>query len=86
MGSDVMSQPEAWQVYDKWLDDPRVLFLDEPSGLEQAFRAHSRRRSPAPKEWADSYLLAFAEEFDLKLVTFDQGFGARSKNIVLLKG
>jgi len=86
MGSDVMTQSEAWQIYDRWLDDLRVSYLEEPTGLEQAFRSHSRRGIPAPKEWADSYLLAFAAVSGLRLVTFDQGFRGRAKDLLLLKG
>jgi predicted nucleic acid-binding protein len=86
MGHEVMTQPEAWQIYDQWLDDPRVAFLDEPTGLEQAFRSHSRRPSPAPKEWADSYLLAFAAASGLRLVTFDRAFRGRTKNVHFLNG
>ena len=84
MGTDVMTQPEAWRIYDRWLDDPRVVFLDEPAGLEQAFRSHSRRRSPAPKEWADSYLLAFAVVSGLRLVTFDQAFREKATSVLVL--
>jgi toxin-antitoxin system PIN domain toxin len=84
MGPEVMTQPEAWQVYDRWLDDPRIAFLDEPTGLEHAFRSHSRRRSPSPKGWADSYLLAFAATSGLRLVTFDQAFRGKTKNVLIL--
>ena len=84
MGSEVMTQTEAWQIYDQWLDDPRVAFLGEPTGLEQSFRSHSRRRIPAPKEWADSYLLAFSAVSGLRLVTFDQALRGRAKSILLL--
>jgi uncharacterized protein len=84
MGAEVMTQREAWLIYDRWLDDPRIAFLDEPSGLEQAFRSHSRGRIPAPKEWADSYLLAFAALSGLRLVTFDQAFRGKAKSILQL--
>jgi uncharacterized protein len=84
MGSEVMTQAEAWQVYDRWLDDARVRFLEEPAGLEQAFRSHSRRRSPSPKEWADSYLTAFALVSGLRLVTFDQAFREKATSVLLL--
>ena len=84
MGSEVMTQPEAWQIYDRWLDDARVVFLDEPVGLEQAFRSHSRRRIPAPKEWADAYLLAFAAVSGLRLVTFDQALRDKAKSLIIL--
>jgi toxin-antitoxin system PIN domain toxin len=84
MGSDVRSQADAWGIYDRWLDDPRVVFLDEPAALEQSFRTHSARRDPSPKDWADSYLLAFASVSGLRLVTFDRSFRGRTQNLVLL--
>jgi toxin-antitoxin system PIN domain toxin len=86
MGTEVMTQPEAWQVYDRWHEDARVSLLDEPVGIESAFRSHSRSRLPSPKEWADSYLLAFAAVSGLRLVTFDQAFRGRVKNVLLLNG
>jgi uncharacterized protein len=84
MRSDVRSQAEAWQVYDQWLDDPRVDFLEEPDGLEQTLRTHSRLKHPAPKDWADAYLLAFALVSGLRLVTFDQAFRGKTNDLVLL--
>jgi len=86
MGLEVMTQPEAWRIYDQWMDDSRIAFLDEPAGFEQSFRSHSRRRSPAPKEWADSYLLAFAAVSGLRLVTFDRAFRDKAKNVLVLTG
>jgi uncharacterized protein len=71
-------------VYDQWLDDPRVVFLDEPEGLEQTLRTHSRLKHPAPKDWADAYLLAFALVSGLRLVTFDQAFHGKTRDLVLL--
>lgn len=84
VGSDVRSQAEAWQAYDHWLDDPRVIFLDEPEGLEQVLRSHSRQRVPAPKDWADAYLLSFALVAGLSLVTFDRAFRSKTSNLVVL--
>ena len=84
MGPEVMGQTQAWSVYDRWLDDPRVVFLDEPAGLEQTFRSQSQRRDPAPKDWADSYLVAFASVGGLKLVTFDQALRAKTGSTLLL--
>jgi uncharacterized protein len=84
MRSDVRSQAEAWRVYDQWLDDPRVGFLDEPDGLEQTLRSHSHPKHPAPKDWADAYLLAFALVSGLRLVTFDQAFRGKTNDLVLL--
>jgi len=85
MGPEVMSQTQAWEVYDRWLADGRIVLLDEPVGLEAAFRMQSRRGLPAPKDWADSYLAAFAAISGLTLVTFDKAFGGRIRDIVLLE-
>jgi toxin-antitoxin system PIN domain toxin len=74
MGDDVCTQPEAWTVYDRWRDDDRVVFLDEPHGLDARFRSRTRRRHAAPQAWADAYLAAFAEASEITLVTFDRGF------------
>lgn len=85
MGKDeVMSQVKAWEVYDRWLNDDRISFLPEPPALEQAFRAHSRLQRPAPKDWADSYLAAFAQVSDLTLVTFDRNLQAKSLRAIIL--
>lgn len=84
MGDEVMTQPQAWAVYDRWLQDPRVTLVDEPAELETRFRALTRRRQPATKDWADSFLAAFATVGQLTLVTFDRGLRAKVKSVVLL--
>ena len=84
MGSEVMSQAEAWRVYDRWLEDTRVVFLNEPAELEPAFCAHSRRRDPPSKNWTDAYLIAFASASGLTLVSFDQGLQGKTKDLLLL--
>ena len=85
MGSEVMKQPEAWSAYDRWLEDDRVTFLDEPAGLDRRFRARTRLRQAAPKTWADAYLAAFAETAQLTLVTFDRAFKGKAKPLILLE-
>jgi toxin-antitoxin system PIN domain toxin len=84
MGDEVMAQPQAWAAYDRWMMDPRVEFTDEPPGLEPRFRALTRLRQPATKDWADSYLAAFAAIGQLTPVTFDRGLRAKAKSAVLL--
>jgi predicted nucleic acid-binding protein len=79
-----MNQPQAWQTYDRWLQDDRVAILDEPPGLERIFRSLSRLRRPATKDWADSYLCAFASASQLTLVTFDRSLSRRASNSRLL--
>jgi hypothetical protein len=86
MGKDeVLSQREAWAVYDRWFDDTRIIFLDEPGHIEKLFRGISRQPRPASKDWADSYLLAFAEAADLSLVTFDRALKQKSRSVLLLE-
>ena len=86
MGSDLAKgQQEAWKVYDSWLQDERIEFLEEPAELEEQFRALTRSPQASPKEWADSYLLAFASAADLRLVTLDQALRQKGANILLLE-
>ena len=85
MGDEVLDQREAWSVYDRWRQDDRVTFLEEPPGLEQRFRGLTRLKHPAPKHWADAYLIAFAERGQLTLVTFDRTFRGKARPLVLLE-
>ncbi|HUJ29905.1 MAG TPA: TA system VapC family ribonuclease toxin [Candidatus Acidoferrum sp.] len=80
----VKSQQEAWRAYDRWLEDERVEFLDEPPGVEAQFRSLTRSVQASPKEWADSYLAAFAQASRLTIVTFDRAFQAKAKDLILL--
>ena len=84
MGDELMTQPQAWAAYDRWLQDPRVTFVAEPAEIETRFRALTRRRQPATKDWADSFLAAFATVGQLTLVTFDRGLQAKAKAAILL--
>lgn len=80
-----MSQARAWEVYDVWIERGGAVFQEEPSGVEIEFRALSNQKQPAPKDWADSYLAAFAASTSLKLVTFDRSLSERSPRSTLLK-
>ena len=84
MAEEVMTQPQAWAAYDRWLQDPRVELVNEPPELEPRFRALTRLRQPATKDWADSYLAAFATIGQLTAVTFDRGLRTKVKSAVLL--
>lgn len=86
MGQDeVMTQEEAWGAYDLWLPDERIGFLNEPPEIETPFRAMARSRRSAPKDWADSYLAVFAAAAHLKLVTFNQAFRTKARQLILLR-
>jgi len=83
---DVLTQEEAWRVYDAWFQDERIAFLEESAELETDFRAITRSRRAAPKDWADSYLAAFARSAQLQLVTFDKAFLSRTNRLIMLIG
>lgn len=86
MGSDeVMTQDQAWQAYDRWLGDGRIVFLNESPNLDSAFRMLSDQRYPNPKTWSDSYLAAFASTADLQLVTFDREFQGKTEQLLILQ-
>ena len=81
---DVLTQPEAWQVYDRWLEDDRIVFVDEPPVFEAAFRIASQLPRSSPKDWADSYLIAFAQLAGFQIVTFDKALSRKASNVILL--
>jgi uncharacterized protein len=85
MGNRVLSQASAWDVYGDWLENGRSSYVDEPPAIEHSFRSSSQSRQVAPKDWADSYVSAFAQVSGLKLVTFDQALQRRTAGSVLLK-
>ena len=58
--------------------------MNEPTGLEPRFRTLTRRRTPAPKDWGDSYLAAFAASGELTLVTFDRALRTKIDPLILL--
>ena len=80
----VLTQSQSWEAYDRWFDDGRILFLEEPKTVERRFRVLSREKRAAPKDWADSYLAAFAAEGGLSLVTFDQALYKKAEPAILL--
>jgi hypothetical protein len=84
MGADTLTQRQAWHVYDAFLKDGGSRFLHEPRTLGDIFRQSSQRSSASPKDWADSYLAAFAHETGAKLITFDKALASRSKEAIVL--
>jgi len=84
-GGPALTQTEAWLVYDGFLRDPRMSFIDEPAGLSASLRSISDRDEASPKRWADDYLSAFAQSANLTLVTLDKALAARTPGSLLLK-
>jgi hypothetical protein len=85
MGNKVLSQADAWNVYEDWLENGRAHYLEEPSAIEPTFRSLSQSVQAAPKDWADSYVSAFAQVSGLRLVTFDHALQRKTVGSVLLK-
>jgi uncharacterized protein len=85
MGVDVVTQAEAWRIYDMFYENGRTFFADEPRGIEDLFRARTSKKRSSMKEWADSYLTAFAEAAGLGFVTFDRALAGRTKGSILLR-
>ena len=74
MGAQTLTLRKAWEVYDRWLRDPRVEFYPEPREIDAEFRSATAALSgkPASKWVGDCYLLAYAEQSHASLVTFDR--------------
>ena len=73
MSDQALTLGNAWGVYDRWLEDPRVDFYPEPRGIEAAFRqATAPFAALTASKWVgDCWLLASANELQATLVTFD---------------
>ena len=74
MGDETLTLRQAWGVYDRWLQDPRVEFYPEPRNVDSAFRdATEPFAAKAATKWVgDCWLLAYANASNARLVTFDQ--------------
>lgn len=75
MGQAALKVQDAWAIFDRWIEDPLVMFHPEPTGLESAFReATANLAAQSASKWvADCYLMAHAKECGATLVTFDKG-------------
>jgi hypothetical protein len=73
-GAEAVRLRDAWRLYDRIFEDPRVSFAVEPHGTEQRWRALTQAPMFSPKIWNDAYLAAFASVADYAVVTFDRGF------------
>lgn len=84
MGQGTLTQAQAWETYDRWLESAGVDFAEEPGGLEGVFRSFTGRQQASPKEWADAYLAAFSSAAEVALVTFDRALAGKVEGAVLL--
>jgi toxin-antitoxin system PIN domain toxin len=85
MGLGTLTQAEAWQAYDRWIESGGAEFVQEAANLEIRFRSNSNSSQASPKEWADAYLAAFAFTLGSQLITFDRALAGKVKGSVLLR-
>ena len=74
IGDQTLTLRKGWDVYDRWLEDPRVELYPEPRNLDTGFRQTTEPfgARQAPKAVGDCFLLAYARELQAALVTFDR--------------
>ena len=84
MQTAVMTQAQAWGVYDGFMRNARVRYMDEPFGVEEYFRQFTNR-AKAVHGWSDAYLAAIALRSSKTVVTFDAGFAAYGVPAIILK-
>jgi toxin-antitoxin system PIN domain toxin len=81
MGDDSVDRSQAWRLLDQLWSDERVLWADEPGGLDAVWRAISARDDKSHKLWTDDYLAAFAQAGDLSLATLDRKLSGRYPSV-----
>ena len=84
MGLGTLTQAEAWQAYDRWIESGGAEFVAETVNLEAHFRSSTNSPQASPKKWADAYLAAFSFTIGSRLVTFDRALAGKVKGAVLL--
>jgi toxin-antitoxin system PIN domain toxin len=78
---DVLSRCRAWEVFEKFIADPRIRLLAEPQGLDSLWRAFSKKEDKSHLLWTDDYFAAFAQAADAELITFDRAFFKRYTSV-----
>jgi toxin-antitoxin system PIN domain toxin len=81
-----LTMAQAWLVYDRFFDDERVQFVNDPPSAEQYFRERSNHGTPSPKIWADAWLLAVAQSMGGVVVTLDRALSPRGARCLLPNG
>lgn len=74
MGVDVLSQRQAWSVYEQLARDARVVFALEPPDIEPVWKKLTHGALRAAGLWTDAYVAALALLHNFKVVSFDGGF------------
>jgi predicted nucleic acid-binding protein len=86
MREDVLTQKDAWRVYDRLREDERVTYLAEPEALDREWRAATQHSGSGNNLWTDAYLHAFAAARQGIVVTFDRTFAKSAGGQPLVLG
>ncbi len=78
LGDAVLDGPSAWRGLRTWLDSPRVVFINEPPGIDEVLGRWVMEMDIHGGHWTDAYLAAFAVAAGCRLVSFDSDFKAYS--------
>ncbi len=74
----VLSRPlspgEAWDIYQRYLDQEDVNFVHETPTLEGEFQTIACQPDFSPRLWTDAYLAALARCSGCRIVSFDSDF------------
>ena len=84
MRDDVLTQAQAWGVFDAFTQVSAARLIEEPHGIDPLFRQLTDRDETSTKQWADAYLAAFAEAANVTMVTFDRALAGQVKGAILL--
>jgi len=84
--TNVRSQAAAWLDYEAFSNDPRIVYLEEPPGIDVEFKQRTQSPHPKRSDWTDAYLAAFAGTLGLSIVTFDVDFSKMSDLVVKTLG
>lgn len=72
--TEAVTMAGAWDLYDAFASDERVVFATDPVGIEKYWRIFTSTKQFSPKVWNDAYLAAIAVAGQMKLVSCDGGF------------
>jgi len=72
--ADGMTNSRAVKNLNDFLSQPRIVFLDEPTGTRDLWLKFATSDTPSPKIWMDAYLAAFAISAKLTFTTLDSDF------------
>ena len=73
-GNTPLTNAQAWDAYEAFTADDRIVFRAEPSGVGTGWSQSACRDAASPKLWMDAYLESFARVGGHTLVTTDAAF------------